>query len=78
MKRDKNGRYTKEDGYSLCVSFQSIKKLVYWAFIFIVILPWLVIGSRFNLIQKIFEIFEEMLLRSDENGETTKKSGLFY
>ena len=77
MKRDKNGRYTKEDGYSLCVS-PSIKKLVYWAFIFIVILPWLVIGSKFNLIQKTFEIFEEMLLRSDENGETTKKSGLFY
>ena len=75
MKRDKNGRYTKEDGYSLYVSFPSIKKLVYWAFIFIVILPLLVIGSRFNLIQKIFEI---LLLRSDENGETTKKSGLFY
>ena len=52
MKRDKNGRYTKEDGYSLCVSFPSIKKLVYWAFIFIAILPLLVIGSRFNLIQK--------------------------
>ena len=52
MKRDKNGRYTKEDGYSLCVSFPSIKKLVYWAFIFIAILPWLVISSRFNLIQK--------------------------
>ena len=52
MKSDKNGRYTKEDGYSLCVSFPSIKKLVYWAFIVIAILPWLVISSRFNLIQK--------------------------
>ena len=56
----------------------SMKNLIYWAFIIIILLPWMVIGARFNILQKIFEFFEDILLKNDENGETTKKSGLFY
>ena len=78
MKRDKNGRFSKDDGYSFCLYIPSLKNLVYWAFIIIILLPWLVIGARFNIIQKIFEFFEEIFLKNDENGETTKKTGLFY
>ena len=46
--------------------------------IFIILFPWLVIGARFNIIQKLFEFFEERFLKYNENGETTKKSGSFY
>ena len=55
-----------------------MKNLIYWAFIIIILLPWMVIGARFNILQKIFEFFEDILLKNDENGEITKKSGLFY
>ena len=78
MKRDKNGRFSKDDGYNFYLYIPSLKNLVYWAFIIIILFPWLVIGARFNIIQKIFEFFEEIFLKNDENGETTKKSGLFY
>ena len=78
MNRDKNGRFSKDDGYNFYLSIPSLKNLVYWAFIIIILFPWLVIGARFNIIQKIFEFFEEIFLKNDENVETTKKSGLFY
>ena len=78
MKRDKNGRFSMDDGYNFYLYIPSLKNLVYWAFIIIILFPWLVIGARFNIIQKIFEFFEEIFLKNDENGETTRKSGLFY
>ena len=78
MKRDKNGRFSRDDGYNIYFYIPSIKILIYWAFIIIILLPWMVIGARFNIIQKVFEFFEVILLKNDENGETNKKSGLFY
>ena len=48
-----------------------------WILIFAIVLPWLVIGSRFNLISKIFEIVENLMIKPIEEG-TTKKYGLFY
>ena len=78
MKRDKNGRFSRDDGYNITFYIPSMKNLIYWAFIIIILLPWMVIGARFNILQKIFEFFEDILLKNDENGETTKKSGLFY
>ena len=59
MKSDKNDRFSKDDGYSFYLYIPSLKNLVYWAFIIIILFPWLVIGARFNIIQKIFEFFEE-------------------
>ena len=78
MKRDKNGRFSKDDGYNFYLYIPSLKNLVYWAFIIIILFPLLVIGARINIIQKIFEFFEERFLKNYENGETTKKSELFY
>ena len=78
MKRDKNGRFSRDDGYNIHFYIPSIKNLIYWVFIIIILLPWMVIGARFNIIQKILEFFDDIILKIDENGETNKKSGLFY
>ena len=47
-------------------------------FIIIILLPWMVIDFRLNIIQKIFEFYYDMILKNNENGETNKRFGLFY
>jgi len=38
----------------------------------------LVIDARFNIIQNIFEFFEDMLLKNEKNDKATKKYGNLY
>ena len=81
MKRDKRGRYCKEDddddnGYNFCLVLPSIKTLLYWLFILVIMLPWTVIAARCNILKNIFEFFDSIMQR--EEGEPQKKNGLFY
>ena len=80
MKRDKNGRFSKEqnDGYKILLEIPSIKKMIYWLLFLIILLPWLVIGSRFNLITKIFDFLKKIMQKQNEEEEQPKKNGLFY
>ena len=43
MKRDKKGRFTSEAdddrGYRFTLTFPSIKNLIFWAFILIIVIP---------------------------------------
>ena len=81
MKRDNKGRYAKvtNDGYNFNFYVPSIKTLIYWILFIIIIFPWIVIGSKFELLKKLFGLFEKILLSTtDEVGETPKKNGLFY
>ena len=64
--------------YNIHFYIPSIKNFIYWVFIIIILLPWMVIGARFNIIQKIFEFYYDMILKNNENGETNKRFGLFY
>ena len=81
MKRDKKGRFTSEAddkrGYSFTITFPSIKNLIFWIFIIIIVLPWALIFERSNIFQKILDFFENILLQKEET-ETSKKNGLFY
>ena len=79
MKRDKRGRYTREndddDGYNFCLVFPSIKTLLYWLFIAIIMLPWAMIIGKSNILQNIFEFYE--ILMQKEEGEPQKKMVCF-
>ena len=81
MKRDKKGRFTSETdddrGYLFTLTFPSIKNLIFWALILIIILPWAIILERANILQKLIEFFDNILIKKEE-PETSKKNGLFY
>ena len=81
MKRDKKGRFTSEaddnKGYKFTLTFPSLKNLVFWVFILILISPWVIILERSNILQKLLELFENILIQKEES-ETSKKNGLFY
>ena len=50
--RDGKGRFAKykEDGHKKSFLLPSIKAINYWIFIFVILSPWIVIGSKFHLL----------------------------
>ena len=56
--------------------------IIFWLIITTLLMPWIIIILRFNVIEKIFDVFEELMItnKNDWNGEAeiTKKTGLFY
>ena len=81
MKRDKKGRFTSETddnrGYLFTLSFPSIKNLILWTFILIILLPWAITIERANILQKLLNFIDNILMKKEES-ETSKKNGLFY
>ena len=81
MKRDKTGRFTSEaddnKGYKFTLTFPSVKNLIFWVFILILVSPWAIILERSNILQKLLEFLENILIQKEES-ETSKKNGLFY
>ena len=81
MKRDKKGRFTSDaddnKGYKFTLTFPSVKNLIFWVFILILVSPWAIILERSNILQKLLEFLENILIQKEE-PETFKKNGLFY
>ena len=75
MKRDKKGRFTSDaddnKGYKFTLTFPSVKNLIFWVFILILISPWAIILERSNILQKLLEFFENILIQKEES-ETSK------
>ena len=80
MKRDKKGRFTKEnlcnDRYELRILFPSFKTFFFILFLIIIFLPWTIIISRRRILEKIFHFLEDIMTQREE--ETPKKNGIFY
>ena len=81
MKRDKKGRFISDaddnKGYKFTLTFPSVKNLIFWVFILILVSTWAIILERSNILQKLLEFFENILIQKEES-ETSKKNGLFY
>lgn len=79
--RDKNGRFAKaeNEGIYIDLSLITIKRVIGWVLILIVLLPWLTIISKFNLVKKIFDFIQSLMeYPKKEDSETPKKNGIFY
>ena len=81
MKRDKKGRFSKEDisndSYEIRLVLPSFKYFIFILFIVLVFIPWTVIISRCKLLEKIFHFFEDIMIQK-EVEEPQKKNGIFY
>ena len=77
--RDSRGKFVKKNDSELILAFPSIKTLVYWISLFLIFLPWIAILSKFNLFEKIVQIFDSLFNGEiKETQESGKKNGLFY
>ena len=80
--RDTKGRFKKQadEGFEIIFTIPPFKKIIYIFIIFTVLLPWMVIGSRFNILKRILNFIETIMTKPTESDsvETPKKNGLFY
>ena len=81
-KRDSKGRFSRnsdEEDNKLVLTLPSVKSIILWISIIFVLCPWLIIISKFNVFQKLENIFDILYKeRNEEIAENGKKSGLFY
>ena len=81
-KRDSKGRFSRnsdEEDNNLVLTLPSVKNIILWISIIFVLSPWLIIISKFNVFQKLENIFDILYKeRNEEIAENGKKSGLFY
>ena len=49
-----------------------------WIFLVIIMLPWAAILSKCDVLKKIIGFFENLIRPGEQEGETSKKNGLFY
>ena len=77
--RDNMGRFAKQnEWYTINLVIPSFKKLIYWVLLIILLFPWIIIGGKFNIFQKIFQFFENIMEQKKDEQETPKKNGIFY
>ena len=76
MKRDKKGRFTKEDfpneRYEFKFCLPSLKNFIFIILLIIIFLLWTVIISRRKLLEKIFQLFDDIMARI-EDEESQKR-----
>ena len=78
--RDKKGRFSREDeeGFSITLKLPSLKELFYWSFIIFILVPWIIIGSKFNVLERITGIFEKLMKSNNKDKpEGSKKMDYF-
>ena len=78
--RDSKGRYSKQNVEGgLVLTVPNISTILYWIILAFIILPWFIIITKFNLIERISTIFDSLFKDSEPEGaEQNKKNGLFY
>ena len=81
MKRDSRGKFCKaeEKKGEIIVNLPSIENIIFYAVLIIIMLPWIVIISKFNMWQNIRNKIEELFAFPNQNNEEApKKNGIFY
>ena len=79
MDRDYKGRFSKktEEGFKIIFDIPSIKRILIWLLLFGILLPWILIISKFEILNKLFSLFDELMNRTINENGNSKKGGLF-
>ena len=75
--RDKKGRFIKESDEGFNFHLPSLKQMLYWILVTLILFPWIAIVSKMNILEK-FLLILEYLISKKEDGDSQKKNGLFY
>ena len=71
MKIDKKGRFAGRDndnrGYQFTITFPSIRNIIFWILIITIVSPWALIFERSNLLKKLLDFFENILIQKEES-----------
>lgn len=76
--RDGKGRFIKEEGFRITFYIPTFSKMVYWLLLMVLLLPWISIICRLDILKKILSLFDDLMnIAKEEQKETTKKNGIF-
>ena len=81
--RDNKGRLSKkiDEGLNIVFYLPSLKKMILWITTFLILMPWITIFLKLNILQIFLEKFEKLLFISmnnhDQEQESPKKNGFF-
>ena len=59
--RDNNGRFNEKDRHTLELTFPKLNTILVWIGILLILLPWISIIMRNELIQKTFSSIEKLM-----------------
>ena len=79
MDRDSKGRFSKkaEEGFRIIFDIPSIKRILIWVISFGILLPWISIIAKFEILNKLLSLFDELMDGKINENDNSKKSGLF-
>ena len=80
MKRDSRGKFCKaeERKGEIIVDLPSIANIIFYGVLIFIMLPWLVIISKFNVWQDIRNKIEELFAFPAQNNEETPKKMEYF
>ena len=63
MERDSRGRFSKktEEGFKIIFDIPPIKRIIIWALLFGILLPWISIIAKFAILNKLLSLFDELM-----------------
>ena len=63
MDRDSKGRFSKkaEEGFKIIFDIPSIKRILIWVVLFGILLPWISIIAKFEILNKLLSLFDELM-----------------
>ena len=79
MERDSKGRFSKkgDDRFKITFDVPSFKKIILWIFIAALLLPWLSLLAKFEVLKRLLNLFDELMNSSSIENGNSKKTGLF-
>lgn len=79
MERDSKGRFSKkgDDGCKITFDVPPFKRIILWMFIVAVLLPWLSLIAKLEVLKKLLNLFDELMNPPIIENGNTKKTGLF-
>ena len=78
MNRDGKGIFAKEEKGKIILNLPSLKNILFYLILAIVLFPWIVIVLRLNILPDIITKFEEIMSFPTKSEESQKKNGIFY
>ena len=63
MDRDSKGRFSKkaEEGFRIIFDIPSIKRILIWVISFGILLSWISIIAKFEILNKLLSLFDELM-----------------
>ena len=73
--RDNKGRFAKssEGGMKNTMNVPTLTKIIYWLLLLIIFMPWISIVCRLEILKKLLNIFDYLLMKSKEEEKIYQK-----